>query len=52
MDWNWLAQDGGLVASYFEHIDEPLGSTKGREFLDRLSDCQLLKNNFSVKLLI
>jgi hypothetical protein len=39
------------VASSFEHIDEPLGSTKGREFLDQLSDCQLLKNNFSVKLL-
>jgi hypothetical protein len=27
-----------------------LGSRKGREFLDQLSECQLLKNNFSMKL--
>jgi hypothetical protein len=26
--------------------------SRGREFLDQLSDCQLLKNNFSVKLLM
>jgi hypothetical protein len=33
MDWNWLAQDWvWLVVSSFEHVDEPLGSTKGREF--------------------
>jgi hypothetical protein len=45
-----LAGSGwGLVVSSFEHINEPLGSTK--EFLDQLSECQLLKNNFSMKLL-
>jgi hypothetical protein len=41
-----------LVASSFKHIEEALSSTKGREFLDQLSDCRLLKNNFSVKLLM
>jgi hypothetical protein len=46
----WLRMESSV--SSFEHIDEPLGSTNGREFLDQLSDCQLLKNNFSVKLLM
>jgi hypothetical protein len=48
-----LAGSGwGLVVSSFEHIDESLGSTNDGEFHDQLSDCQLLKNNFSVKLLM
>jgi hypothetical protein len=33
----------GPVAGSFEHGNEPLVSTKGREFLDLLSDYQLLQ---------
>jgi hypothetical protein len=32
------------VADSCEHDNEPSGSTKGEEFLDQLSDNQLLKN--------
>jgi hypothetical protein len=32
------------VAGSCEHDNEPSGSKNGREFLDCLSDCQLLKN--------
>jgi hypothetical protein len=31
------------VAGSCEHGNEPLGSIKGGEFRDQLSDCQLLK---------
>jgi hypothetical protein len=31
------------VVGCFEHSNEPSGSIKGGEFLDKLSDCQLLK---------
>jgi hypothetical protein len=31
------------VAGYCEHGNEPSGSVKGGEFLNWLSDCQLLK---------
>jgi hypothetical protein len=32
------------VAGSREHDNEPSGSIKGGEFLDYLSDCQLLKD--------
>jgi hypothetical protein len=32
------------VAGSSEHLSEVSGSTKGGEFLDELSDCQLLKD--------
>jgi hypothetical protein len=35
----------GPVAGCCEHGNEPSGSIKGREFLDKLSDCQLLKKD-------
>jgi len=35
------------VGSY-EHTDTPSSSVKGREFLDQLSDYQLLKNDTHV----
>jgi hypothetical protein len=34
------------VAGSCEHYNEPLDSIKGWEFLDRLSDDQLLKKDF------
>jgi hypothetical protein len=33
------------VAGSCEHGNEPSGSIKGGEFLDQLSDCQLLKKD-------
>jgi len=39
---SWLCQ--GLVLGSYEHGNELLGSIKGREFLDKLSDSQLLKD--------
>jgi hypothetical protein len=33
------------VVSSCEHSNEPLGTIKGRKFLDSLSDCQLLKED-------
>jgi hypothetical protein len=33
------------VASSYEHGDEPWGSIKDEEFLDKLSDYQLLKKD-------
>jgi hypothetical protein len=35
-----------LVAGFCEHGAEPSGSIKGEEFLDRLREYKLLKNNF------
>jgi hypothetical protein len=35
----------GLMAGFCENGNEPSGSIKGREFLDYLSDCQLLKKD-------
>jgi hypothetical protein len=32
-------------ASCYEHGNEPSGSIKGGEFIDKLSDCQLLKKD-------
>jgi hypothetical protein len=37
-----------LMISY-KHGNEPSGTTKGGEFLDWLSDCQLLKKNLKKK---
>jgi len=34
VNWIHLAQERGLVAGSCEHDNEPLGSIKGREFLD------------------
>jgi hypothetical protein len=34
MDWIHLAQDREPVVGSCEHVNEPLGSTKGEEFLD------------------
>jgi hypothetical protein len=31
------------VAGSCDHYNEPSGSIKGEEFLDRLSDCQIFK---------
>jgi hypothetical protein len=45
VDWMHLAYDKGTVASCFEHDNEPSGSIKGGGFLDKLSDCQLLKKD-------
>jgi hypothetical protein len=39
----------GLVARFCEHGYEPSGSIKGREFLDHLSDCQLLKEDSALR---
>jgi hypothetical protein len=33
------------LAISYEHVDELSGSVKGREFLDQLSNCQLLKKD-------
>jgi hypothetical protein len=33
------------MAGPYEHSNEPSGSIKGEEFLDKLSDCQLLKDS-------
>jgi hypothetical protein len=33
------------VAGSCEHGDEPLGSIKGGEFFDQLSDCYVLKKD-------
>jgi hypothetical protein len=35
------------VADYCGHINEPSGSIKRMEFLDWLSDCQFLWNDFA-----
>jgi hypothetical protein len=35
----------GLATASCEHGNEPSGSMKGREFLDYLSDCYLLKKD-------
>jgi hypothetical protein len=35
------------VALSCGHNNEPSGSIKGREFLDQLSYCQLLEENFA-----
>jgi hypothetical protein len=35
------------VAGYCEHGNEPSGSSKGEEFLDKLSDCQLLNKDIA-----
>jgi hypothetical protein len=37
----------GPVAGFCEHRNESSGSTEGGEFLDKLSDCQLLKKDYS-----
>jgi hypothetical protein len=42
VDWIHVVQDG---AGCCEHGNEPSGSIKCGEFLDQLSDCQLLKKN-------
>jgi hypothetical protein len=43
MGFIWLRM-GSIVASC-EHNNEPLGSIKGGEFLDQMSNCQLLKDS-------
>jgi hypothetical protein len=35
------------VADPYERGNDPLGSVKGGEFLDKLKDCQLLKKDFA-----
>jgi len=45
VDWMHLAEDGGPVVGSCEHCNEPLGSMKGRKFLDLLSDYWLLKDS-------
>jgi hypothetical protein len=44
MEWIQLAQYGQVEGSC-KHRNEPLGSIKGREFLDQLADCQLPKKD-------
>jgi hypothetical protein len=38
------------VAGSCEHGNEPPGYIKGREFIEQLSDYQLLKKDYSVEL--
>jgi hypothetical protein len=35
------------VTGSCEHDNEISGSIKGREFLDRMNDCQFLKNDYA-----
>jgi hypothetical protein len=44
MNWIHLAKDRGLWWVLVTHGNEPSGSIKGGEFLDKLSDYKLLKN--------
>jgi hypothetical protein len=46
MDWIKLAIYY-QAANSSEHGNEPLGSTKGREFLDQLSDYRLFKGDLA-----
>jgi hypothetical protein len=39
----------GLVMNFCEHGNEPVGSVKGGEFLDYLSDCQCLKKDSALR---
>jgi len=39
------------VTGSFQHSNEPSGSIKGGEFLDQLSNCQLLKKDCYMELI-
>jgi hypothetical protein len=48
LDWIHLAQNRDHCWGSCEHVNEPSGTIKGEEVLDRLSDCQLLQRSPSL----
>jgi hypothetical protein len=45
MNWIQFAPDRSPVAGCCEHGKEPLGYVEGEEFLDHLSDYQIINND-------